>query len=128
MTAIAAESTGEMPTMIAVRDGPMTPTARVNRIWLIPGAKSPVTKNGQVSFQATSAKSPVRSASVAQMTQAMTVVTSDAASASMPRASARSNRDGERTEEQRRARGEEDDQGRGGRIRTGDFCVPNAAL
>ena len=42
--------------MMAVRDGPMTPTARVNRIWLIPGAKSPVTKNGQVSCQATSAE------------------------------------------------------------------------
>jgi hypothetical protein len=34
-------------------------------------------------------KSPLRSASAAQMTQAMTVVISDAASASMPRASAK---------------------------------------
>ena len=56
---------------MAVRDGPMTPTERVNRIWLIPGANNPVTKNGHVSRQATPEKSPVTSASSAQMTPAI---------------------------------------------------------
>ena len=37
-------------------------------------------------------------------------------------------RDGEGAEEERRARGKEDDQSRGGEIRTRDFCLPKAAL
>ena len=113
---------------MAVREGPITPTARVKRIWLIPGANSPVTKNGHVSPQATPEKSPVTSASGAQTTQAMTVVTSEAASASMPRPKRETDRDGERTEEKRRARSEQNDQNRGGEIRTRDFCLPKAAL
>src|SRR2546429_610705 len=47
------------------------------------------TKNGQVSLQAALQKSQVTSASSAQITPATTVVTSAAASASMPRTSAR---------------------------------------
>src|SRR5207237_6839005 len=89
VTAIAAESTGEIPTMIAVREGPMTPTARVNRIWLIPGANNPVTKNGHVSFHTTFEESPVTTDRKAQIKHAITVVTNAAASVSMPRASAR---------------------------------------
>ena len=69
---------------MAVREGPMRPMERVNRIWLIPGANNPVTKNGHVSRHATPEKSPITSASNAQMTPATTVVTSAAASASMP--------------------------------------------
>ena len=83
VTAIAAESTGDTPTITAVRDGPITPTARVNRIWLIPGANSPVTKNGQVSTQSSPEKSPFRTASTTQNIPARNVVTSEAASASI---------------------------------------------
>src|SRR5205807_5454784 len=71
-----------------VREGPMTPTARVNRIWLIPGANNPVTKKGHVSFQTTFEKSPVAADRKAQIKHAITVVTNAAASVSMPRASA----------------------------------------
>ena len=82
VTAIAADSTGETPTNTAVRDGPITPTARVKRIWLIPGANSPVTKNGQVSTQSNPVRSPVTTARTTQHTPARNVVTSEAASAS----------------------------------------------
>src|SRR5690349_7300083 len=82
VTAIAAESTGETPTNTAVRDGPISPTARVKKIWLMPGAKSPVTKNGHVSAQSRPEKSPFAAASATQPPPATKVVTSDAVSAS----------------------------------------------
>ena len=113
---------------MAVREGPMTPTARVNRIWLIPGANNPVTKNGHVSRHSTPEKSPVTSASSAQMTPAMhgrderSRLRVDAAG------KRETDRDGEGAEEQRRARSKEYDQNRGGEIRTRDFCLPKAAL
>src|SRR5919107_611035 len=80
--AIPADTTGETPTNTAVRDGPITPTARVKRIWLMPGANSPVTKNGHVSAQSNPVRSPVATASTMQHKPARNVVTSDAASAS----------------------------------------------
>src|SRR5207302_872601 len=74
---------------VAVRDGPITPTARVNRIWLMPGAKRPVTKNAQVSRQTSPEKSPLATASAAQQMQETNVVTREAASASIGGLSAR---------------------------------------
>src|SRR5207253_4209425 len=83
VTAIAADITGPTPTKTAVRDGPITPTARVNRIWLMPGAKRPVTKNGHVSTHAKPDKSLVVTASTTQQTPARNVVTSEAVTASI---------------------------------------------
>ena len=83
VTAIAADRTGETPTSTAVREGPIAPTARVKRIWLIPGAKSPVTKNGQVSAHAKPERSPVATASTTQQRPARNVVTSEAVTASI---------------------------------------------
>src|SRR3954470_1820709 len=82
VTAIAAERTGETPTKTAVRDGPMSPTARVKKIWLIPGANKPVTKNGHVSAQSRLEKSCLATARTMQQTPARNVVTSEAVSAS----------------------------------------------
>jgi hypothetical protein len=88
VTAIAADSTGATPTRTAVRDGPMTPTPRVKKIWLMPGANKPVTKKGHVSLQTRAEKSSRTTANSKQIAPAKTVVTSEPASASNPSARA----------------------------------------
>src|SRR5262249_10536135 len=88
-TPIAADKTGETPTKTAVRDGPINPTAPVKKIWLIPGAKKPVTKNGHVPAQWKPEKSPVAAARMTQHAPARKVVTSDAVSASSGGSNAR---------------------------------------
>ena len=128
MTAIAADSTGEIPTAIAVRDGPMTPTERVNRIWLIPGANSPVRKNGHVFPPGDS-----REVSGHECEQRTDDACDDSGDERcrfrIDAADEReTDRDGEGAEEERRAHSKEDDQNRGGEIRTRDFCLPKAAL
>src|SRR4051812_19763367 len=82
ITAIAADRTGDTPTKTAVRDGPISPPARVKKIWLIPGANKPVTKNGHVSAQSRPEKSCLATARTMQQTPARNVVTSEAVSAS----------------------------------------------
>ena len=113
---------------MAVREGPMTPTARVNRIWLIPGANNPVTKNGHVSRHV-----HAREVSGHEREQRADDAGDDGGD-ERPRlrvdaaGKRETDRDGEGAEEKRRARGKEYDQNRGGEIRTRDFCLPKAAL
>ncbi len=105
----------------------MTPTERVNRIWLIPGAKPgekerPCVPPGH-SREVTEHECEERAEDArADGGDERSRFRIDSAG------ERETDRDGEGAEEERRARSKEDDQNRGGEIRTRDFCLPKAAL
>src|SRR5207248_10109231 len=80
--------TGEMPTRIVVRDGPISWTARVKRSWLIPGVTIPAVKNGHVSCHGVRVHSPNAAAITAHNEPATSVVAREPASGSGARRSA----------------------------------------